>query len=71
MEGNKHPPPLRTGLYPEELADVCDWIVQYQGEEALYVIPRDVLYLMDSYGTTKRNIVVNLFNSLLEDVQCS
>lgn len=61
-------PPIRDKLYPEELADVCDWIVQFHGAEALESIPQDVLEMMNAYGEMKRQIITNIFNSIIESL---
>lgn len=61
-------PPIRDKLYPAELEDVCDWITQFYGAEALESIPQDVLEMMNTYGEAKRQIIINIFNSIIESL---
>lgn len=61
-------PPIRDKLYPAELEDVCDWITQFHGAEALESVPQDVLEMMSAYGEAKRQIIVNIFNSIVESL---
>lgn len=61
-------PPIRDKLYPEELGDVCDWIVQFHGAEALESIPQDVLEMMNAYGDTKQQIIINHLDKLIESL---